>query len=76
MAALTFRAVLNEDNTHTVTRSTGDGISTATAALIVDSTATKIDVMNAVWALFRHMNRQNAKTSAPSSIATTGSDLE
>lgn len=76
MAALTFQAVLNEDNTHTVTRSTADAIGAATAALVVDNTATKIDVMNAVRALFRHMNRQNAKTSAPSSIATTGSDLE
>ncbi len=76
MAALTFRAAVNEDNTHTVTRSTGDGISTADAALIIDNTLGKVQAGDAIRALVRHWNRQSGKNSSPSTIATSGSDLE
>ena len=76
MAALTFRAVVNTDRTHTVTRSTGDGIDTATAALIVKNTVTKLEVMDAVRALLRHLSRQMGKVNSPADIPTTGADLE
>ena len=76
MAALTFRAVRANDNTHTVTRSTGNSISTAAAALIMDNTLTKLEVRDAVNALLRHLNRQSTKTNAPADIATSGSDVE
>jgi len=76
MAALTFQAVLNNDNTHTITRSTDDAIGSATAAIIIDDTATKIDVMDAVRALLRQLNRQNAKNTEPSEIPTSGTDVE
>ena len=76
MAALTFQAAVNTDRTHTVTRSTADAIGSAEAALVIDSTATKIEVMDAVRALLRHLNRQMGKVDSPADIATSGSDLE
>ncbi len=76
MANLTFRAVRATDNTHTVTRSTGDGISTAAAALIVDNTLTKLEARDAINALMRHWSRQALKNQSPADISTTGSDVE
>ena len=76
MAKLTFRAVRGKDNTHTVTRSTGDGLSTAAAALIVDNTLTKLAVKDAIDALLRHWSRQSGKVNAPADITTSGSDVE
>ncbi len=76
MANLTFRAVRGTDNTHTVTRSTGDGISTAAAALIVDNTLTKLEAIDAINALLRHWRRNSAKVNSPADIATSGSDIE
>lgn len=76
MAALTFLAAPANDNTHVVTRSTGDGISTADAALIIDNTLTKLQARSAINALLRHWNRQSGKVSSPADIPTTGSDVE
>jgi len=76
MATLTFRAVRANDNTHIVTRSTGNSISTAAAALIVDNTLTKLEAVDAINALLRHWRRNSAKNSSPADIATSGSDVE
>lgn len=76
MAKLTFQAAPANDNTHVVTRSTDDAIGTTTAALIIDNTKSKLEVMAAVGALLRHLGRQNLKTNEPADITTTGSDVE
>lgn len=76
MAALTYRAAISANGRVTVTRSTGDSISTATAALIIDNTASWHAVEKAVRALRRALSRDHNTDSKPSAIATTGSSVE
>ena len=76
MAALTFQAARANDNTHTVTRSTDDAVGSAAAALVIDNTLTKLEVIDAINALLRHWHRQSGKVNSPADIATSGSDVE
>lgn len=76
MAALTYQAAANADNTHTVTRSTDDAIGSAAAALIVDSTLSKYEVRQAVKALLRALGRDEVNGSAPADYPTSGTSTE
>ena len=76
MAALTFQAVNEKSGKITVTRSTDDAIGSATAALIIDSTATWYAVHKAVRGLNRALRRMNMTDSKPSAIATSGASVE
>ena len=76
MAALTFQSTPNNDRTHDVVKSTDDAIGTSTAAIILDSTATKIDCMDALRAAVRAVSRNFGKVSATADVATTGTDVE
>lgn len=76
MAALTLQAVISANGQVTVTRSTDDAIGAATAALIIDNTASWHSVDKAVAALKRHLSRMHNSDSKPSAIATSGSSVE
>ena len=76
MAALTFQATINANRSVSVAKSTADAIGSATAALVVDNTANKTDVVKAARALIRALNRENAKADAPADIPTTGTSVE
>ena len=76
MAALTWQAVIGKSGIVTVTRSTDDAIGSATAALVIDNTATWQSVDKAIRALKRAVSRLHNTDSKPSAIATTGSSVE
>lgn len=76
MAALTLQAVVNTDRTHTVTKSTADAIGSAVVALVIDNTATKIDVMDGLKAAMRAVSREFGKVDSPADVPTTGATLE
>ena len=76
MAALTFQAVNGKNGKITVTRSTDDAIGSATAALVIDSTATWYAVDKAVRGLVRALNRMHGTDSKPSAVATSGASVE
>ena len=76
MAALTFQATANPERSHDVVRSTDDAIGSAVAALIIDNTATKLDVMDGYKALGRALSRAFGTDSSPADIATTGTTVE
>ncbi len=76
MAALTFQATANNNRSHAVVKSTDDAIGSAAAALIIDDTATKIDVMDAVRACMRALSRETGKVNSPADIPTSGTTTE
>ncbi len=76
MAALTYQVTPNNDRSHDVVKSTDDAISSATAALVVDSTATKTEVMDALRAGIRAVSRDFGKVSAPADITASGTTVE
>lgn len=73
MAAKTFGATPNNDRSHAVTVDTADAIGTNTAAIIVDDTATKLEVMDAIRACLRAINRKNLKFQSPADYGTANS---
>ena len=76
MAALTFQAVISADGKITVTKSTDDAIGSATAALVIDSTATWYAVDKSVRAILRALNRAHGTDTKPSAVATSGASVE
>lgn len=76
MAALTYQATPQNDGTHSVVRSTDDAIGSATAALIVDNTASKMAVRQAAEALLRALGRDELKGSAPADYSTSATTVE
>lgn len=76
MAALTYQATPNKDRSHAVARSTADAIGSATAAIIVDNTATKDEVFSALRAAFRAIRRDAGKANAPADFSTSATTTE
>lgn len=76
MAALTFNAAVQADNTHIVTKSTDDAIGSDAAAVIVDSTKSKIEVMAALQAAMRAVGREFAKVNSVADVPTSGTSTE
>lgn len=76
MAALTYQATPRTDRAHTVVRSTDDAIGSATAALVVDNTATKDEVLSAVRALVRALHRDSGKANSPADFSTSATTVE
>ena len=76
MAALTYQATVNTDRTHDVVRSTDDAIGSAVAAVVIDNTATKIDVMDGLRALMRAVSRDAGKADSPADFSTSATTVE
>jgi hypothetical protein len=82
MAALTYTAtrIVTGANVgrgmHTVVASTDDSIGSAPAAVILDNTKTKAEVMEAFNAIRRRISRDFNKTDRVSAVATSGDTLE
>lgn len=76
MAALTYQATVQGDSTHSVVRSTDDAIGSATAALIIDDTLTKMQVVDAAKALLRALSRDAGKSNLPSEFSTSATSIE
>lgn len=78
MAALTYQAVRvgNGSAAHTVTASTDDGIGLAVAAVVIDDTKTKPEIMEALRAIMRRINRDGVKSNLPSEYPVSGSTVE
>lgn len=76
MAALTFQSTANNDRSHDVVKSTADAIGSATAAVIVDNTAGKTEVMDALRAAMRAVNREFGRASEPADVPTSGTTVE
>lgn len=76
MAALTYQATPRTDGAHTVVRSTDDAIGSATAALVVDNTASKMAATAAIRALMRAWSRDTGKANAPADHSTSATTIE
>lgn len=76
MAALTFQSTPNTDRSHDVAKSTADAIGSAKAAIILDSTATKIEVLDALRAALRAVSREFGKVNSTADVPTSGTTVE
>lgn len=76
MAALTYQATPQNERNTSVVASTDDAIGSATAALIVDNTASKAEVWHAVRALIRRLRRDSGQGSAPADFSTSATTTE
>lgn len=76
MAALTYQAVRATIGGHTVTASTDDAIGSAIAAVVIDDTKTKDEVMQALKAIMNRIRRDGLKSNLPSEFAVSGATVE
>ncbi len=76
MAALTLQSTPNADNSHSVAKSTDDAIGSASAAIIVDNTKPKIEIMDSLRAAMRALSREFGKVNAAADVSTSGTTTE
>lgn len=76
MAALTYQGTINKRRQVSVVASTDDAIGSASAAVIIDSTATKDQVWEAIRGILRRIRRDGLKASTPADYGTSGTTLE
>lgn len=76
MAALTYVGTLTKRRLVSVVASTDDAIGSGTAAVVVDNTKTKADIMEALRGIMRRIRRDGLAASTPADYATSGTTLE
>jgi glycine cleavage system H lipoate-binding protein len=76
MAALTYQGTINKRRQVSVVASTDDAIGAGDACIVVDSTKTKSQIMEAIRGIIKRINRDGLKKSTPAGYGTSGTTLE
>ena len=77
MAEIAYTTTRQANGTHSVVRSTGGSIlSGAQVAVVIDNTASKIDVIAALEAAARAVHRDGVAASSPAAYPTATTTVE